>query len=504
LDQLNYIVNWIARDIFGVPAYLVGLMTLIALIASRKGWGDIVGGALKATLGFIILGIGAGAVIGALTPLGAIITGAFDVEGVVPTNEAITAIATDIPDVAQNVAFAMFIGVIGSLVIARLTPLRYVFLTGHHMLFMATVLTVVLYNAQVDQWVQVLVAAFGLATMMVIMPAFSMPWMRKVTGGEKVAMGHFGTFGYIAGGVAGQLVGRGSKSTEEMQFPQGLRFLRDPMVGTAVAMIVIYLVLAVIFVLRAGEATALQAITDAGFGGAAGAAGGFLGLMSTMFNQALIFGGGVAVILLGVRTILGEIVPAFAGIAERVIPGAVPALDCPVSFPYAPNAVLVGFLASVVGGLVGFAALLITDNIAPALAVTLILPGMIPHFFTGGTAGVFGNATGGRRGAVAGGFINGLIITIFAAILVPVMGGIGFQNTTFGDADFQWFGFLVGNIATYLDGNVAAAGIVVLCVVLLALASWFQRRYVDTNWIPGGSPTEAPPAPSEAHVPGAA
>jgi PTS system ascorbate-specific IIC component len=339
---------------------------------------------------------------------------------------------------------------------------------------------------------------------MVIMPAFSMPWMRKVTGGEKVAMGHFGTFGYIAGGVAGQLVGRGSKSTEEMQFPQGLRFLRDPMVGTAVAMIFIYLILAIIFVLRAGEATAVQAITDAGFAGATGAAGGFLGLMSTMFNQALVFGGGVAVILLGVRTILGEIVPAFAGIAERVIPGAVPALDCPVSFPYAPNAVLVGFLASVVGGLVGFAALLITDNIAPALAVTLILPGMIPHFFTGGTAGVFGNATGGRRGAVAGGFINGLIITIFAAILVPVMGGIGFQNTTFGDADFQWFGFLVGNIATYLDGNVAAAGIVVLCVVLLALASWFQRRYVDTNWIPGGSPTEAAPAAPEAHVPGAA
>jgi PTS system ascorbate-specific IIC component len=483
LDQLNYIINWIARDIFGVPAYLVGLMTLIALIASRKGWGDIVGGALKATLGFIILGIGAGAVIGALTPLGAIITGAFDVEGVVPTNEAITAIATGIPDVAQNVAFAMFIGVLGSLVIARLTPLRYVFLTGHHMLFMATVLTVVLYNAQVDQWVQILVAAFGLATMMVIMPAFSMPWMRKVTGGEKVAMGHFGTLGYIAGGVAGQLVGRGSKSTEEMEFPQGLRFLRDPMVGTAVAMIFIYLVLATIFVLRAGEATALQAITDAGFSGPAGAAGGFLGLMSTMFNQALIFGGGVAVILLGVRTILGEIVPAFAGIAERVIPGAVPALDCPVAFPYAPNAVLIGFLASVVGGLVGFG--ILWAGLGAAFAVPLILPGMIPHFFTGGTAGVFGNATGGRRGAVGGGFVNGLIITLFAAFLVPTMSAIGFQNTTFGDADFQWFGFAVGNIARIGDIT-AAVGVVVLCVILLAIASWWQIRYVNTGWIPAG------------------
>lgn len=485
MDQLNYIVNWIARDIFGVPAYLVGLMTLIALIASRKSAGEVIGGALKATLGFIILGIGAGAVIGALNPLGALITGAFGVEGVVPTNEAITAIVNGIPEVAQNVAFAMFIGVLLSLVIARLTPLRYVFLTGHHMLFMATVLTVVMYNAKVDQVVQILVAAIGLATMMVVMPAFSMPWMKKVTGGQKVAMGHFGTLGYIAGGVAGQVVGRGSRSTEEMEFPQGLRFLRDPMVGTAVAMIVIYLLLAVIFMLRAGEATAIGAVDEAMGGGAAGASGGILGLLTVMFNQALVFGGGVAVILLGVRTILGEIVPAFAGIAERVIPGAVPALDCPVAFPYAPNAVIIGFLASVVGGLLGFGILAI--GLGAAFALPLILPGMIPHFFTGGTAGVFGNATGGRRGAVAGGLVNGLMITLFAAFLVPVMSAIGFQNTTFGDADFQWFGFLVGNIAR-VEGNVAAIGVVVLCVVLVVLASWWQKRYVETDWYPGGAP----------------
>ena len=390
----------------------------------------------------------------------------------------------------------MFIGVILSLVIARLTPLRYVFLTGHHMLFMATVLTVVLYNAKVDSAVQILVAAFGLATMMVIMPAFSMPWMKKVTGNQPVAMGHFGTLGYIAAGVTGQVVGRGSRSTEEMQFPQGLRFLRDPMVGTAVAMIVIYLLLTVdLHACGSARPTRSKSVTDAGFAGAAGASGGLLGFLTTMFNQALVFGGGVAVILLGVRTILGEIVPAFAGIAERVIPGAVPALDCPVSFPYAPNAVLVGFLASVVGGLVGFG--ILWAGVGAGLVVPLILPGMIPHFFTGGTAGVFGNATGGRRGAVAGGFVNGLIITLFAAILVPVMSAIGFQGTTFGDADFQWFGFVVGNIAR-VEGNVAAVGVAVLCVVLLAFASWFQKRYVDTGWVPGGQPSApVPPVASE-------
>ncbi len=501
MDQLSYIINWIAKDVFGVPAYLVGLMTAIALIASRKSLGDIVGGALKATLGFIILGIGAGAVIGALNPLGALITGSFGVEGVVPTNEAITAIVANIPDVAQNVALAMFVGVLLSLLIARLTPLRYVFLTGHHMLFMATVLTVVLYNANVDTTLMIAVAALGLATMMVIMPAFAHPWMKKVTGNEAVAIGHFGTLGYIAAGFTGQLVGRGSKSTEEMEFPQSLRFLRDPMVGTAVAMIVIYLVLATAAILRLGEAAALSTVGDAMGGSAAGASGGVLGFATTMFNQALIFGGGVAVILLGVRTILGEIVPAFAGIAERIIPGALPALDCPITFTYAPNAVLVGFLASVAGGLIGFG--ILWAWLGAAMAIPLILPGMIPHFFTGGTAGVFGNATGGRRGAIAGGFVNGLIITLFAAFLVPVMSAIGFQNTTFGDADFQWFGFLVGNIAR-IEGPVAAIGVVVLCAVLLAVAIWWQKRFVDSGWVPGGESTApaddatAQPAPASA------
>jgi PTS system ascorbate-specific IIC component len=60
------------------------------------------------------------------------------------------------------------------------------------------------------------------------------------------------------------------------------------------------------------------------------------------------------VILFGVRTILGELVPAFQGIAAKC--GArreCPALDAPIVFPYAQNAVLIGFLSSFAGGLVG-------------------------------------------------------------------------------------------------------------------------------------------------------
>jgi PTS system ascorbate-specific IIC component len=94
---------------------------------------------------------------------------------------------------------------------------------------------------------------------------------------------------------------------------------------------------------------------------------------------------------------IGEIVPAFRGIAQRVVPSAKPALDCPVLYPYAPNSLIIG---------------LVTGTIAQALAITLIIilglpvpiPSMIVAFFASGSGVIFGNALAGRRGAIFGGF----------------------------------------------------------------------------------------------------
>ncbi|MFI0773752.1 PTS ascorbate transporter subunit IIC [Streptomyces sp. NPDC021212] len=470
--------KFLVNEILSEPAYLIGIITAIGLLAMKKTAGQIIGGAIKATLGFLLIGAGAGLVTNSLAPLGTMIQGVTGAHGVIPTNEAIVGIAQ--AQFGSRVAWLMILGFVVSLLLARFTPLRYVFLTGHHMLFMATLLTVVLANAGQSTVVVVAVGGVLLGIMLVAMPAFAHPWTKRVTGSDTVAIGHFGTAGYVVAGAAGKVVGKRSRSTEEMKLPEGLRFLRDSMVATALSMLFIYVVLAVAFLIKVGRQTAFKAFaTDTGT--AATDTGNYV-MQSVM--QGLQFGIAVAVILFGVRTILGELVPAFQGIASKVVPGALPALDAPIVFPYAQNAVLIGFLASFTGGLVSLA--LLTWVFNPAFGLALVLPGLVPHFFTGGAAGVYGNATGGRRGAAVGAFLNGMLITFLPALLLKVLGAFGEQNTTFGDADFGWFGALIGN-AGKAGGGVGLALILLIGLAVLGAAVLVQKRVVDTGWDPGAA-----------------
>ncbi|MGW7413775.1 PTS ascorbate transporter subunit IIC [Streptomyces sp. NPDC054863] len=474
MDRLVSFATFLVNEILSQPAYLIGIITAVGLIALRKSAGQVVGGAIKATLGFLLIGAGAGLVVNSLAPLGEMIQGSTGAHGVIPTNEAIVGIAQ--AQFGARVAWLMIVGFAVSLLLARFTPLRYVFLTGHHMLFMATLLTMVLATAGQGSVAVVIVGGVLLGILLVAMPAFAHPWTKRVTGNNSVAIGHFGTAGYITAGAAGQLVGRRSRSTEEMNLPEGLRFLRDSMVATALSMVLIYMIMAVVFLVKVGEDVAFKAFGD---GAAATDLGNYL-MKSVM--QGLQFGIAVAVILFGVRTILGELVPAFQGIANKLVPGAVPSLDAPIVFPYAQNAVLIGFISSFIGGLISLG--LLTWIFNPAFGLALVLPGLVPHFFTGGAAGVYGNATGGRRGAVVGAFLNGVLITLLPALLLKVLGAFGEENTTFGDADFGWFGVIVGNVAK-VGGGGAIVLMLLVGAVLLAGAIVMQKRVVETGWDPG-------------------
>ncbi|MGC9100596.1 MAG: PTS ascorbate transporter subunit IIC [Caldisericum sp.] len=439
------VIKFIVDEILSKPALLVGLMALIGLIALKKSFSEVLTGTLKTIIGFLILIAGATLVIGTLSPLGDLIQQVFHLHGVVPTNEAIVALA--LQSFGKQVAAIMALGFLFNLVFAWITPAKYVFLTGHHLLYLATVLAVVIGTAGIKGANQIIIGAIMLGTVATAMPALVHPFTKRVTNDAGFALGHLNTLGYITSALVGKWLGKGSKSTEEIELSEKWNFLKEPIVTTSIVMIIIYVALAIL----AGP-TVLSKYSNGG------------NYIMYALMEGLTFGASIAIIIYGVRMILGEIVPAFQGIALKIIPNAIPALDCPTVFPFAPTAVIVGFLSSVVGGIVGM-------FLMGPLGLALIIPGMIPHFFDGGTAGVYGNATGGRRGAILGAFVNGILITVLPALLLAYMGTLGLANTTFGDTDFCWSG-IVGGLISKMGIVGAYIGTIIFAVVLLGLASY--------------------------------
>jgi PTS system ascorbate-specific IIC component len=72
-----------------------------------------------------------------------------------------------------------------------------------------------------------------------------------------------------------------------------------------------------------------------------------------------------------------------------------------------------------------------------------------------------------------------VIITILPAFLINVLGDLSGENTTFGDADFGWFGLLIGNAPAGVWGLVV---IVVVAAAVLVAALLVQRKLVDGHW----------------------
>ncbi|MGP2830839.1 PTS ascorbate transporter subunit IIC [Serratia marcescens] len=437
-ETLKFVV-----DILKVPSVLVGLIALIGLLAQKKSFSDVVKGTVKTILGFIVLGGGATVLVGSLNPLGGMFEHAFNIQGIIPNNEAIVSIALE--KYGASTALIMAFGMVANIVVARFTRLKYIFLTGHHTFYMACMIGIILTVAGFEGVQLVFTGALTLGLVMAFFPAIAQCYMRRITGNDDIAFGHFGTLGYVLSGWIGSKVGKNSRSTEEMNLPKNLSFLRDSSISISMTMIVIYLILAIC----AGRAYVESELS-----------GGQNYLVYSII-QAITFAAGVFIILQGVRLILAEIVPAFTGFSEKLVPNARPALDCPVVYPYAPNAVLIGFLFSFLGGLAGLFLL-------GQLKMVLILPGVVPHFFTGATAGVFGNATGGRRGAMLGAFANGLLITFLPVLLLPVLGALGFANTTFSDADFGVIGILLGNMARFMSKEMIMLAIVAVFALLVA------------------------------------
>lgn len=451
------------QQVLSTPAIFVGLIALLGLLLQKKDAQTCIKGTIKTILGFIVLNAGSEVVQDAIIPFGELFQGAFGVEGVVPNNEAITSLGLN--EFAVQTASIFALGMCANIVLARFSKLKYIFLTGHHALYMACLIAIIMSISGLTGAKLIIAGALLLGLVMAVFPALMQPTIQKVTGDDSLALGHFGSGCYWLSAQIGKLFGRDEKTTttEDIKFPQTLSFLRENTISIAIAMFLCYIVVAGVANYNAPEIASEI----------------FAGENWVLYSivRSITFSAGIYIVLAGVRMLINEIVPAFKGISEKLVPNAKPALDCPIVFPFAPNAVLIGFFCSFVGGILALAILALMGNVG--LVVPIILPGAVLHFFCGATAGVCGNAQGGLKGCIAGSFVHGIIATFLAAGLYPVLGSMGFANTTFSDTDFTLVGIIFGNLTKFVTPNTMLIIVVVLFLLPVLYNYTIGRKKKD-------------------------
>ena len=437
-------------QVFRTPALILGIVALVGLIVQKKTGTQVFSGAVKTALGLLILSGGVGVLITAILPFVILFGEVFNLQGFQTGSELISgAMLEAVAIIGSSSAVIMAIGFLVNVLLARFTPLKYIFLTGHMMWIASILVAYCLYAAGLSEVLIIVLGSVIQGALLTVLPAVSQPVVRKVIGSNDFALAHLTTLGTVPAAYIGKLVGDPSKSTEDMKLPKGLAFFKDTAVSISVVMLVFYMVL----VLIAGP--------DRVGAHSSGTNYIVFGLL-----QSLGFAAGIMILLQGVRMLLGELVPAFKGISEKIVPNAVPALDVPAIFPYAPNALMIGFIMATIGMLVAMVCSSLAFGVVPLVSI-------IGAFFTGGVAGIMGNALGGRRGAVVAGFMYGFILIFLSGLTFSVFGGFAALNngvamTVSHDC--------VDAMVTMLAFKNPVVGCIILLVAFIILAV-FEKRY---------------------------
>lgn len=414
-------------------AILVSLFTLLGNLAQKKSLNDIVVSTILTYLGFVIMMAGAGQLIApALSSFSKIFMAAFHVQGIVPNNEVVIVAAME--ELGRTYSTAIAMGLIGAmifnLILAKITPLKYIVLSGHHIFFMVSCLTIVCMLHGFSVPVSAVMASLITGAWCVISPALLVRYCREIKGCEELrksgdfSIGQFGSTSYMLAGWLGEKFGDKKNDVEELKIPTSIGFLKDKQVSTFIVMLFFF----VISSLVAGV-DKVQAIADA-----SSKDHEHINIVLFMLKESGLFAAGVFMLTKGVHMFIQELIPAFNGISQKVIHKSVPAIEIYSLFPYSNNAVFIGFICCTVSGFVTMIAL-------PFLGFPAMVPSLLFTFASGGGAGIIGNATGGLRGAVMGAIACGIVSIAGSAILFQPIHDAGVDApTTYSTTDFTILG----------------------------------------------------------------
>ena len=417
--------TFIVDNIFRNPPILMGLVATLGSILLQKKWNDILKAAVLAAVGMLMINVGVDLLSQSITPVNIVFRAVNGVELPVGLDAASFS-----AEFGGDIGMAMLLGMVIHLLIARFTPVKTIFLTGHFLYWIPFTFVAAGLEAGFDGVALIVFGAIFAALYWSFMPWVMRKYVWAVTGDESWMIGHpTGMLSMIAGTVS-RFVGDKRKSTEDLKIPESLSFLKDVNIISVFVIAIMYIILDVVF---AGGVTEYSQRN----------------IVFYALQMGITFAVGLQILLAGVRMLINQIVPAFEGISRKLVPNAKPAYDVPMIFPYRPNALIIGF---VIGLLASVPSLLIINY--TGLFGLFVVPLVFKCFFELGTAAIIADGQGGLRGTIIGTAVAAFVMMFFAGYSVMIFDNTiqnlllssgGDDKSVFGSIAY-WIGILLNSI----------------------------------------------------------
>ncbi|MXR56901.1 PTS ascorbate transporter subunit IIC [Mycoplasma flocculare] len=450
LIRVVYLDNYLRQN-----PLLLGSLVLFGYLVLGRGKSEAILGALKTAIGVFLLTVGAGGLVGLAKPVFNAISGIKE-GGVVPLDpylgwtsannfleKGFGAANNFLTLVSFTFIFAFIVNIL--MVLAkRFTNTNSIMITGHVMLQQSSIVTALLYailfrqvplldNGGISTGSQVglvLIAGIFLGIYWATASVATLKITNLVTQNAGFAVGHQQMLTLFTSYKIGRFFGNKEQSAENRRLPQSLKIFEDNIFTQTIIILALF---AVLFAIIIGYYGIENVLNDKFNGFAPGpnasataqkAAKEIGATWNSSFSGAnfvfLIFGGVLKIIatlvalMTGVRMFVTELQQSFHGISEKIIQGAVVAVDIAATYGFSINAVTYGFLGGVFGQ---FLAVFVAIGIAaiPGNSSSLVaVPLFITLFFNSGAMGVFANASGGWKAS----FIAPAIIGFFEIIII--------------------------------------------------------------------------------------
>ena len=472
---MNFLMNawsYFATNILQQPAWMIGLIVLLGYVLLKKPWYDVLGGTIKAVVGYMILAVGSGGLVSNFRPVLVGLKDRFNLDAMVIDpyfgQNAVTAGVEEVFGKSfSQVMMLLLIAFIVNILLVRfskLTKLRALFTTGHVQVQQAsTAYWLILFALPAlassnNNTAILIVMALVLGCYWAVGSNLTIKPTQELTDGAGFCLAHQQMFAVALFFWIAEKMGKGkdgkkeSKKLEDLELPGFMSMFNENMVCTALLMILFF---GAILLLLGRDY-----LVEAGF---LGENASFLFyILTTCLNFAVY----LAILQLGVRTFVTELTNSFQGIANKLLPGSVPGVDCAVSYGFgSPNAVPIGFLAGAVGQFLAIGALILLKS------PVLVIAGFVPVFFDNATIAVYANNKGGLKAAIILPFISGLCQVFGSAVIASWVG-----MAAYGGYLGMWDWAVVWPVFTVLMKYLSYVGLAVVVVALLAIPQMQYRK----------------------------